>query len=269
VNYWTWIWIGTWFIVRSRKLRLTTVGDASRWPRDTPLSAKVGTKFRQQVAVAQSVWFACGLQASEFVFLDLFPLTLQPRRFITTWAVSPEHWQPLESTSAPSEPFWTVLRLLLVYLTLIKKACFSPTQKGLPLLTVTSVRYRGHSLQQAALATEVHWWHRNPGNCRGALPRTRVYLRSLRTCHIAPSLRQFVPNILTAIAVSSFSTWPLAMLSCFWGLAAVTLPQLPLLPPYESRREEFSFRISPGTLALFNMSLISSALPAICRRTSN
>jgi hypothetical protein len=35
--------------------RLTTVGDPPRWPRDTPLSTKVGTKFRQHVAVAQSV----------------------------------------------------------------------------------------------------------------------------------------------------------------------------------------------------------------------
>jgi TRAP-type C4-dicarboxylate transport system permease small subunit len=34
---------------------LTTVGDPPRWPRDTPLSTKVGTKFRRQVAVAQSV----------------------------------------------------------------------------------------------------------------------------------------------------------------------------------------------------------------------
>jgi hypothetical protein len=30
-----------------------TVRDPQRWPRDNPLSAKVGTKFRQQVAVAQ------------------------------------------------------------------------------------------------------------------------------------------------------------------------------------------------------------------------
>jgi hypothetical protein len=37
------------------KLRFTTVRDPPRWPRDTPLSTKVGTKFRQQVAVAQSV----------------------------------------------------------------------------------------------------------------------------------------------------------------------------------------------------------------------
>jgi hypothetical protein len=37
------------------KLRLTTVGDTQRWPRDTPLSIKVGTKFYQEVAVAQSV----------------------------------------------------------------------------------------------------------------------------------------------------------------------------------------------------------------------
>jgi hypothetical protein len=36
---------------RSRKLRLTTVGDPPRWPRDTPISTKVGTKFRRQVAV--------------------------------------------------------------------------------------------------------------------------------------------------------------------------------------------------------------------------
>jgi hypothetical protein len=37
------------------KLRLTTVGDPPRWPRDTPLSTKVDTKFRRQVAVDQSV----------------------------------------------------------------------------------------------------------------------------------------------------------------------------------------------------------------------
>jgi hypothetical protein len=53
--------------LRSKKLRLTTVGDPPRWQRDTPLSAKVGTKFRQQVAVAQSVQFVCGLKATEFV----------------------------------------------------------------------------------------------------------------------------------------------------------------------------------------------------------
>jgi hypothetical protein len=35
---------------RSRKLRLTTVGDPPRWPCDTPLSTKVDTKFRRQVA---------------------------------------------------------------------------------------------------------------------------------------------------------------------------------------------------------------------------
>jgi hypothetical protein len=52
---------------RSRKLRLTTVGDPPRWPRDTQLSTKVGIKFRRQVAVAQSVQFARGLRATEFV----------------------------------------------------------------------------------------------------------------------------------------------------------------------------------------------------------
>jgi hypothetical protein len=43
------------------------VGDPQRWPCDTPLSVKVGTKFRQQVVVAQSVLFACGLKVTEFV----------------------------------------------------------------------------------------------------------------------------------------------------------------------------------------------------------
>jgi hypothetical protein len=40
---------------RSRKLKLTTVGDPPSCPGDTPLSAKVGTKFRQQVAVAVGI----------------------------------------------------------------------------------------------------------------------------------------------------------------------------------------------------------------------
>jgi hypothetical protein len=55
--------------LRSRKLRLTTVGDPPRWPRNTPLSAKVGTKFRRQVAVAQSARFACRLRVTEFVLI--------------------------------------------------------------------------------------------------------------------------------------------------------------------------------------------------------
>jgi hypothetical protein len=41
--------------------------DPPCWPRDILLSAKIGTKFRQKVAVAQSVQFACGLKAMEFV----------------------------------------------------------------------------------------------------------------------------------------------------------------------------------------------------------
>jgi hypothetical protein len=59
------------------------VGDPPRYPRDTPLSAKVGTKFRQQVAVAQWVQFACGLRDTEFVRFIFFPLMysiLFPRR---------------------------------------------------------------------------------------------------------------------------------------------------------------------------------------------
>jgi hypothetical protein len=45
------------------------VSKPERWPRDTPLSAKVGTAFRRQVAVTQSVWFARGLRTTEFVFV--------------------------------------------------------------------------------------------------------------------------------------------------------------------------------------------------------
>jgi hypothetical protein len=51
--------------LRPRKLRLTAVGDPPCWPCDTPLSEKVGTKFRRQVAVAQSVYFICRLKATE------------------------------------------------------------------------------------------------------------------------------------------------------------------------------------------------------------
>jgi hypothetical protein len=40
---------------QSRKMRLTTMADLPRWPHDIPLSAKVGIKFFQQVAVAQLV----------------------------------------------------------------------------------------------------------------------------------------------------------------------------------------------------------------------
>jgi hypothetical protein len=42
-----------------------TVGDPPRRPHDAHLSTKVGTKFRQQVAVAQSIYFACVLRVTE------------------------------------------------------------------------------------------------------------------------------------------------------------------------------------------------------------
>jgi hypothetical protein len=53
-----------------------TVGDPPRWPRDTPLSTKVDTKFRRQVAVAQSVSFAWGLKATEFVLFCAYKTTV-------------------------------------------------------------------------------------------------------------------------------------------------------------------------------------------------
>jgi hypothetical protein len=57
-------WWATWmkkWQFWSRKLRLTALGVPPRWPRDTPLSAKVGTKIRRPVAVAPSVLLACGV----------------------------------------------------------------------------------------------------------------------------------------------------------------------------------------------------------------
>jgi hypothetical protein len=51
----------------SRKLRLTTMRDLPRWPRDTPLSAKVGTKFRWQVVVAQSYSLLVDWEPQSFV----------------------------------------------------------------------------------------------------------------------------------------------------------------------------------------------------------
>jgi hypothetical protein len=43
------------------------VGDPPRSPRGTPLSTKVGTKIRRQMAVAQSAKVVCGLKATGFV----------------------------------------------------------------------------------------------------------------------------------------------------------------------------------------------------------
>jgi hypothetical protein len=39
--------------LRTRKLRLTTVGDPPRSPRDTPLSTKVGIEFRRSVGIVR------------------------------------------------------------------------------------------------------------------------------------------------------------------------------------------------------------------------
>jgi hypothetical protein len=52
------------------------VRDPPRSPRDIPLSTKVGTKFRRQVAVDQLVYFARGIKATEFFFVLLFNVIL-------------------------------------------------------------------------------------------------------------------------------------------------------------------------------------------------
>jgi hypothetical protein len=41
--------------VKNEIVQFWLVGDPLRWPRDTPLSTKIGTKFRWQVVVAQLV----------------------------------------------------------------------------------------------------------------------------------------------------------------------------------------------------------------------
>jgi hypothetical protein len=53
-----------------KKTEINDLGNPPRRPRDTILFTKVGTNFRRQVAVAQSVQFACGLRATEFVCLE-------------------------------------------------------------------------------------------------------------------------------------------------------------------------------------------------------
>jgi hypothetical protein len=93
---------------RSRKLRLTTVGDPPRWPRDTPLSTKFGTKFCRQVAVDQSVYFVRGLRATEYVcqqmssrkhwlerhfICDTMRLTHLPRHDVElSWGIVNKNW---------------------------------------------------------------------------------------------------------------------------------------------------------------------------------
>jgi hypothetical protein len=42
-------------------------GEPPRWPRDIPLSAKLGTKIRRPATVAQSVEFVCGIKATELI----------------------------------------------------------------------------------------------------------------------------------------------------------------------------------------------------------
>jgi hypothetical protein len=58
------------------------------------------------------------------------------------------------------------------------------------------------------LSTEIHCWLRNPGNCRGDLPGIYIYVRLLRTRHIVPPLRPFVPNSLTGITFKFSSGVP-------------------------------------------------------------
>jgi hypothetical protein len=43
------------------------VGDPPRWPRDTPLSSKVGNEIRRPIAVAQSVYLTCGPKGTSFL----------------------------------------------------------------------------------------------------------------------------------------------------------------------------------------------------------
>jgi hypothetical protein len=69
----------------SIKLSLTIVGDPLPWQCEIPLFAKVGTKFRRQVAVDQSVKLACKLRVTEFFFVQLW--MRKTNYCITHWAI--------------------------------------------------------------------------------------------------------------------------------------------------------------------------------------
>jgi hypothetical protein len=86
----------------------------------------------------------------------------------------------------------TAIRLLLLYRSnrLTLEACFSPTQKGLPLLTVRSVCYRGYVFSptcyrrnnvSAASSVSV-----TADTIVSLLPPRRVYVLLPRACHNVP-----------------------------------------------------------------------------------
>jgi hypothetical protein len=69
---------------RSRNLRLTTVGVPLRWPRDSPLSAKVGTKIHRQLPGRSVGIVRLGTKSHEIprppLLHSLFPTVL--RKFL-------------------------------------------------------------------------------------------------------------------------------------------------------------------------------------------
>jgi hypothetical protein len=93
-------YLGEEWRLRSGRLRVATVGDPPRWLRGTPLSAGVGAGFRRRVAVARSVWFACGLGATEFVCFRL----QKRRQAVHKWMVA-----SIDSTPWPLVPRQAVL----------------------------------------------------------------------------------------------------------------------------------------------------------------
>jgi hypothetical protein len=82
----------------SINLRLTVVGVPTRWPRDTPLSTKVGIKIGRPVAVAQSLDFACGLKATKFICIKCYGVySMKHHDFIlfsrNKEDMGPSYWQ--------------------------------------------------------------------------------------------------------------------------------------------------------------------------------
>jgi hypothetical protein len=63
----------SWLQIQRSRVQFLSSSESGTWstqPReDNSGATEVGTKFRRQVAVAQSVYFACGLKATEFVCL--------------------------------------------------------------------------------------------------------------------------------------------------------------------------------------------------------
>jgi hypothetical protein len=86
-------WLIDVFLVSwSRKVRLTTVKDPLRWPRDNPISTKIGTKFCQHVAVVSQYSSLADLRPQS-LFVCLFVFCFCVIVSVVTWCnLVKIHW---------------------------------------------------------------------------------------------------------------------------------------------------------------------------------